>query len=310
MEGIRDLEKYSAPILVVLTSSLLCWAYVRAGGFGRMLSISSNLTDQQFWSLFFPSLTANISFWATLALNIPDFTRYAKSQSHQILGHIGLPVFMGAFTLVGLAVTSSTEVIFGKVISSPIALLGQIGGGFTVTVLVAMFGISVATITTNIAANIVAPANALANLNPSFFTFRRGALVSALIGVICQPWRLLKSSESFVYTWLVSYSALLGPIGGIILVDYYLLRRTILDVKSLYSSDSGGDYYYYNGYNLAALVALVVGVLPIVPGFLHKVGVLKTTSDAFVLLYNNSWFVSFFLAGGVYWILSTSRSSQ
>ncbi|XP_068646441.1 purine-uracil permease NCS1-like [Aristolochia californica] len=308
MDGIRDLEKYSAPILILLTSCLLLWAYLNAGGFSKMLSLSSRLSSSQFWSLFFPSLTANISFWATLALNIPDFTRYAKSQSDQIMGQIGLPVFMGAFTLVGLAVTASTEVIFGRVISNPVLLLGQIGGFFTI--FLAIFGISLATITTNIAANIVAPANALVNLSPSKFTFRRGALLTALLGIACQPWRLLRSSESFVYTWLIGYSSLLGPIGGIILVDYYLLRRMELDVNSLYSSSPLGPYYYSGGYNLAAMVALVIGVLPVIPGFLHKVGLLKTTSDLFIIIYNNSWFISLFLSGIVYWVISCLTGSQ
>lgn len=308
MDGIRELEKYSAPILIVLTSCLLVWAYVNAGGFAYMLSLSSRLSSSQFWSLFFPSLTANISFWATLALNIPDFTRYAKSQTDQIIGQAGLPIFMGAFTFVGLAVTCSTKVIFGRVISNPIQLLGQIGG-FTTTIL-AIFGISLATVTTNIAANVVAPANALVNLSPSKFTFRRGALLTALLGIAFQPWRLLRSSESFVYTWLVGYSALLGPIGGIILADYYLIRRTNLSIKELYSLSPYGAYYYSGGYNLAAMVALVVGILPVIPGFLQKVGVLSSIPESFVVIYNNAWFFSFFSAGFLYWFLSCFTRNQ
>ncbi|KAJ8432761.1 hypothetical protein Cgig2_011684 [Carnegiea gigantea] len=302
MEGIRVLEKYSAPILIFLTSCLLIWAYVNAGGLGYMLSLSSRLAAPQFWSIFFPSLTANISFWATLALNIPDFTRYAKSQKDQIIGQVGLPIFMGAFTFVGLAVTSSTKVIFGRLISNPIQLLGEIGG-FTTTIL-AIFGISLATITTNIAANIVAPANALVNLSPSKFTFRKGAILTALLGIAFQPWRLLKSSESFVYTWLVGYSALLGPIGGIILADYYLIQKMKLDIKDLYTLQPGGTYYYTGGYNLAAIVALIFGILPVMPGLLQKVGILGSVPEIFIAIYNNAWFFSFFSAGILYWVLS------
>lgn len=268
-----------------------------------MLSISSRLSSSEFWSLFFPSLTANISFWATLALNIPDFTRYAKSQNDQIMGQSGLPIFMGLFTFVGLAVTSSTNVIFGRVISSPIQLLGEIGGLWTT--ILAILGISLATLTTNIAANVVAPANALVNLSPSNFTFQRGALLTALLGIAFQPWRLLQSSESFVYTWLVGYSALLGPIGGIILVDYYLIRHTNLSIKDLYTLSPEGDYYYCGGYNLAAIAALAIGILPVIPGLLHKVGITKTIPpDLFVVIYNNAWFVSFFSAGFLYWFIS------
>ncbi|KAL6133498.1 hypothetical protein ACLB2K_065733 [Fragaria x ananassa] len=263
MDGIRELEKYSAPILITLTSCLLTWAYVKAGGFSHMLSISSKLTSQKFWSLFFPSLTANISFWATLALNIPDFTRYAKSQTDQVIGQAGLPIFMGAFTFVGLAVTCSTEVIFGHVISNPTQLLGEIGG--VTTIVLAIFGVSLATLTTNIAANVVAPANALVNLSPSKFTFRSGAIVTALLGIAFQPWRLLRSSESFVYTWLVGYSALLGPIGGIILADYYLIHRTNLSMKDLYTLSPYDAYYYSGGYNLVAMASLVFGILPVIP---------------------------------------------
>ncbi|CAI8614714.1 unnamed protein product [Vicia faba] len=308
IEGIRKLEKYSAPILILLTSLLLLWSYVNANGFGHMLSLSSKLSNSEFWSLFFPSLTANISFWAALALNIPDFTRYAKSQNDQIIGQAGLPIFMGAFTFVGIVVTSSTKVIFGYVISNPIQLLGKIGG-FATTIF-AILGISLATITTNIAANVVAPANALVNLNPMLFTFRRGAIVTAFLGIVFQPWKLLKSSESFVYTWLVGYSALMGPIGGIILVDYYLVKKTNLNIEDLYSRNPLGAYYYSKGFNVAAIVALVVGILPVIPGFFHKVGTFKSVSEMFVVIYNNAWFVSFFSAGLVYWILSCLKKKR
>ncbi|KAJ1418902.1 Purine-cytosine permease [Sesbania bispinosa] len=308
IDGIRELEKYSAPILIVLTSCLLIWSYVKAGGFGHMLSLSSRLSTSEFWSLFFPSLTANISYWATLALNIPDFTRYAKSQNDQIIGQVGLPIFMGAFTFVGIAVTSSTKVIFGQVISNPIQLLGQIGGFFTT--ILAILGISLATFTTNIAANVVAPANALVNLSPTWFTFRRGALLTALLGIAFQPWRLLKSSESFVYTWLVGHSALMGPIGGILLADYYLVHKTNLSIKDLYSGSPYGAYYYSGGFNVAAIVALVVGILPVIPGFLQKVGILTSVPETFVIIYNNAWFISFFSAGFLYWVLSSLRRKQ
>ncbi|KAK9733398.1 hypothetical protein RND81_04G065700 [Saponaria officinalis] len=302
MEGIRELERYSAPILIALTSCLLIWAYVNSGGLGHMLSMNSKLSASQFWSLFFPSLTANISFWAPLALNIPDFTRYAKTQKDQMIGQSGLPIFMGLFTFVGLAVTSSTTVIFGRVISNPIELLGAIGG--VATMILAITGISLATITTNIAANVVAPANALVNLSPSKFTFRKGALLTALLGIVFQPWRLLKSSESFVYTWLVGYSALLGPIGGILLADYYLIQKMKLNINDLYTTSHKGRYYYTGGYNLAAMAALIVGILPVMPGLLQKVGILDYVPELFITIYNNAWFISFFSAGILYWVLS------
>lgn len=215
---------------------------------------------------------------------------------------------MGLFTFVGLAVTSSTKVIFGHVISNPITLLGEIGG--FLTMVLAIFGISLATITTNIAANVVAPANALVNLSPSRFSFRRGAILTALLGIVCQPWRLLKSSESFVYTWLVGYSALLGPIMGIILADYYLIQRMNLSIKDLYTLSPNGAYYYSSGYNLAAIFSLVVGILPVIPGFLQNVGILDSIPRPFAIIYDNAWFFSLFLAGGLYWILSFLKKNQ
>ena len=302
IDGIRKLEKFSAPILIVLTISLLIWAYSSAGGFGNMLKLDSRLSSSQFWTVFFPALTANVSFWATLALNIPDFTRYAKSQKHQIVGHLGLPIFMGLFTFVGLAVTSSTQIIFGEIISDPITLLSRIEGLWIRVG--AMLGISLATITTNIAANIVAPANALVNLSPSLFTFRRGALLTAIIGILLQPWRLLQSSESFVYTWLVGYGALLGPVGGVILADYYLIKKGKLDVAGLYTESPLGPYYYSGGYNGGAAVALVAGIMIILPGFLCKVGILASAAKFFIVAYDNAWFVSTFVSGFLYWLLS------
>ncbi|KAK3158679.1 hypothetical protein QOZ80_2AG0140220 [Eleusine coracana subsp. coracana] len=309
MEGIRKLEKLAAPVLFLLTSALLAWAYASAGGFGTILSRPPRLaTRAEFWAVFFPALTANISFWATVAINIPDFARYVRSQADQVLGQAGLPVFMATFAFAGLAITSATEVIFGHVVSDPIDLLARIGG--PVTTLVAIFGISLAIITTNVAANVVAPANALVSMSPRRFTFARGALVTALLGIAFMPWRLLSSSESFVYTWLLGCSALMGPIGGVLLADHYIVRRTALDVDALYSEDTGGPYYFQGGFNVAAMLAMAAGVAPVVPGFLHTAGVLSSVHKAFVTAYNNAWFVSFFIAGAVYCLLCRRNGAQ
>ncbi|KAJ1280331.1 hypothetical protein BS78_04G223800 [Paspalum vaginatum] len=308
MEGIRKLEKYAAPVLILLTSALLAWAYTSAGGFGSVLTQTPRLTSAEFWKVFFPSLTANISFWATISINIPDFARYARSQADQVLGQVGLPLFMGLYTFAGLAITSTTEAIFGHVISDPIELLGRIGG--PVTTLLAIFGISLAIITTNIPANVVAPANALASMSPRRFTFARAALVTAVLSIAFQPWRLLSSSESFVNIWLLSNSALVGPIGGVLLADHYIVRRTALDVDALYSEDRGSPYYFQGGFNVASMVAMAAGVAPIVPGFLHRIGVLTNVHKAFVTAYNNAWFVSFFVAGAVYCVLRGRREIQ
>ncbi|KAG0568488.1 hypothetical protein KC19_6G022800 [Ceratodon purpureus] len=311
IESIRELEKVSAPILILLSAALLAWAYVQAGGFGPMLSLPSQFIAGgpkagQFWQTFFPALTANVGFWATLSLNIPDFTRYSKSQVDQLTGQaIGLPLFMAAFTFVGLAVTSATVVIFGQAISDPIQLLARIDGFFPI--LLSLVGVILATLTTNIAANVVAPANALVNLSPAIFSFRTGGLLTALIGILLQPWRLIQSSQGFIFTWLIGYSALLGPVGGIMLVDYFGLRGRALDTDALFSSDKQGLYWYSNGYNLAALVSLAAGILPNIPGFLASTGVLPNCPVVFTAIYSNAWFVGFMIAGLVYRTLSRGK---
>ena len=303
MRGIRQLEKYSAPVLIMLLFLLLAWAYVKAGGFGPMLSQPSMLSPSEFWSLFFPSLTASVGNWAGMALSIPDFARYARSQKDQVLGQLGLPLFMGCYAFIGLVVTSSTVVIFGRVISNPIDLLAAIGGTFVKVF--AVPGVCLAILTTNVPANLVAPANSLVSLSPSTFSFKSGAIVSALIGAILfQPWKILKSPDSFVYTWLVGFSAILGPISGVLLSDYYLHRGTVLDINDLYSVSPNGSYYYSGGYNLVALACLVMSWVPVVPGFLHKVGMVKSVPRAFVFIYNTGWFFGFLVGGMLYGLLS------
>ena len=305
IESIKVLESWAAPFLIVMGLLLLGWAWVRADGFGPMLAAPSEFAvggprEGRFWQTFFPALTGMVGFWATLSLNIPDFTRYAKSQRDQILGQaLGLPTFMTLFAFIGVAVTSATVVIYGEAIPDPVVLLGRMGGG--VAVLLSLLALSVATLSTNLAANVVSPANAIINLAPDRMTFRLGALVTAGLGVAIFPWKLIESSQGYIFTWLIGYSALLGPIGGILLVDYYLLRRTRLEVEDLYRR--GGDYEYRGGYNPAALVALILGVLPNVPGFAAAAGFVDAVPALFSTIYTYAWFVGLLLAGGTYGLL-------
>lgn len=302
VESIRLLETLAAPFLIVMGLALLAWAYVKAGGFGAMLSTPSQFDvggakEGQFWSVFFPSLTAMVGFWATLSLNIPDFTRYAKSQRDQVLGQaIGLPTTMTLFAFIGVAVTSATTVIFGEPIWDPTVLLGKMGGGFTVVI--SLFALSVATLSTNIAANVVSPANALINAAPQKITFRMGGLITAGIGVAIMPWKLIASTGGYIFTWLIGYSALLGPIGGILIADYFILRRTQYDVDSLFRYD--GAYRYSGGFNPIAIGALVVAVLPNVPGFLAAAGAVDSVPAVFSTIYTYAWFVGFGIAAVVY----------
>jgi NCS1 family nucleobase:cation symporter-1 len=301
-ESIKWLESLSAPFLIVVGLALLAWANVRAGGWGPILSQPSRFaTSAEFWRVFFPSLTAMIGYWATLSLNIPDFTRYARSQRDQITGQaLGLPTTMTLYAFIGVAVTSATALIFpgGGVIWDPVKLLGRIGGPFTV--MLSMLALTVATLTTNLAANVVSPANDFSNVAPRLISFRTGGLITAVLGIVMMPWKLLASSSGYIFTWLVGYSALLGPIGGILIVDYFVLRGRRLEVDDLYRR--GGQYEYKGGVNPAAIVALVTGILPNAPGFLAQAfpGIFTHVAAFWRGLYSYAWFVGFAVAGLVY----------
>jgi len=302
VESIRLLEQYAAPFLIAMGLALLGWAYVKADGFGPMLSKGSEfgpdgLKPGGFWGVFFPSLTAMVGFWATLSLNIPDFTRYAKTQRDQVLGQfLGLPLTMTLFAFIGVAVTSATVAIFGEAIPDPTVLLGKMGGGFAVVI--SLFALSVATLSTNIAANVVSPANVFINLNPGKINFRIGGMITAGLGVAIFPWKLIETSGSYIFTWLIGYSALLGPIGGILIADYFLLRRTELDLDGLYRKE--GPYWYSNGFNPVAIGAFLIAVLPNLPGFLAAAGALDSVPLVFSNIYTYAWFVGFLLAGVLY----------
>ncbi len=302
MDSIKVLENWAAPVLVLMGLALLTWAVVRAQGLGPMLSAPSQFgpggaQEGRFWEVFFPGLTGMVGFWATLSLNIPDFTRYARSQRDQVWGQVlGLPPFMVLFSFVGVAVTSATVVIFGEPIADPTVLLGRIGTGWGVVV--ALGALSLATLSTNLAANVVSPANALVNLAPGRVDFRRGALLAAGLGAVLLPWKLIESSAGYIFTWLVGYSALLGPIAGILICDYYLVRKTRLDVEALYRHE--GPYGYRSGVNPVAVVALVLATAPNVPGFLAAAGLVDGVSGFWTGLYDYAWFLGFVLAAGIY----------
>jgi NCS1 family nucleobase:cation symporter-1 len=308
-ESIKGLESLAAPFLIVVGLALLGWAYAGAGGFGPILAQPSRFaTPAEFLPVFFPALTAMVGYWATLSLNIPDFTRYARSQRDQIVGQaLGLPPTMTLFAFIGVAVTSATALIFpgGGVVWDPVELLGRIGG--PLTILLSMAALSVATLTTNLAANVVSPANDFANLAPSRISFRNGGLITAALGIAFLPWKVLESSQGYIFTWLVGYSALLGPIGGVMIADYIVLRRGRLDVVDLYRR--GGRYEYVRGFHPAALVALTAGVAPNVPGFLAQAFPGRFASVPPVLrdLYSYAWFLGFAVAAVVYLVLAAGR---
>ncbi len=301
IESIRVLLNIKAPLLIVLGLALLTWAYQRAGGFGTMLAQPSAFAEGgrkagQFWTFFFPALTGMIGFWATLSLNIPDFTRYAYSQRDQVWGQaLGLPTTMGLYSFIGVAVTSATVVIYGESIWDPVVLVTRFRN--PVVLVVALASLCIATLATNIAANVVSPANDFANIAPARIDFRRGGYITGFLGLIIMPWKLVADPTGYIFTWLVGYSALLGSIGGVLIADYFVLRRTVLDLPGLYQKD--GPYWFRGGWNPAAFVALVAGIAPNLPGFLGTVR-WAHVSPFWMSLYHYAWFVGFVISFGVY----------
>ena len=288
-ESIRWLLSLSAPFLIAVGLGLLAWAYRQGGGFGPILSLPSKFeTSGEFWQFFIPSLTGMVGFWATLSLNIPDFTRYAKSQRAQIIGQaIGLPPSMAMFSFIGVAVTSATVVIFGEAIWDPVVLLSKFRN--PVVILLALASLVIATLTTNIAANVVSPANDFANVVPKRISFKTGGLITAVLGIVMMPWKLLADYGTYIFGWLIGYSSFLGPIAGVLIADYYIVRKRKLNVKDLYVR--GGVYEYVKGFNPKALVALCAGVVIALIGLL--VPELR-------FLYDYAWFVGFALAFATY----------
>jgi len=291
VESIRFLQSYSAPFMVIMSATLLIFMLHKAGGFGPMLAAPSKFTDtHSFLRFFFPALTAMVGYWATLSLNIPDFTRYAKNQESQLVGQaFGLPVAMVLYSFLGIAVTSASTVVFGHPIWSPVELLGKFHQ--PLIAFLGLIALLVATLNVNIGANVVGPSNDFSNLAPKFISFRTGGLITGSLGLLIMPWRLVSSSHNYL-GWLVDYSGLLGPVAGIMVADYFLVRHTKLDTYSLYRR--GGIYEYRNGFNLVAVFALLAGVgVALVGAFVPR----------FADLFKMAWFVGFFLSGGLYYLL-------
>jgi nucleobase:cation symporter-1, NCS1 family len=300
MDSIKWLEIFAAPFLIVTGLGLLAWAYVAAKGWGPILAQPSKFHSLgEFWPVFASGLTAMVGYWATLSLNIPDFSRFAKSQRDQIVGQaLGLPLSMTFYAFIGVAVTSATIVVFGKAIWDPVQLMERFHS--PVLAIVALVTLAIATLSTNIAANVVSPANDFANLAPRLITFRIGGIITGIIGILMFPWKLYADPSGYIFTWLIGYSALLGPIGGIMIADYFVHRKRHLVVEDLYRVD--GRYRYSGGFSGVALTALALSVLPNLPGFLATIKVLPETSVApvFISLYHYAWFVGFALAFVVY----------
>ncbi len=315
IEGIKYLESWSAPLLLAGGAILLWWATSKAGGMGRVLDsvallqqVDPSKPRPTFWQLFPPSLTASVGYWATLSLNIPDFTRYAKSQRSQVLGQaLGLPTTMTAFAFIGVATTSATVLIFGRAIPNPVELVGQFNS--VIIVLFATIVIFAAQLTTNMAANVVSPSNDFSNLNPKRISYVTGGLITACIGVLMMPWYLYRNAAAYIFTWLIGYSGLMGAIGGILICDYWIIRKQQLSLKDLFLER--GLYSYGNGINWRAVAAFVIAIAPVVPGFLRAAttpGGVVANPNFFDTIYTYAWFITFGLSFVIYLALMGTQN--
>jgi nucleobase:cation symporter-1, NCS1 family len=292
IDTIKFLEGIGAPFMLAVGLLLLWWIARKAGGLGPVLHTPSKFqTTAEFMRFFIPSLTGMVGFWATVALNIPDFTRYARSQKAQMIGQaLGLPASMTIYSFIGVAVTSASVILFGQAIWDPVVLLARFHE--PVIASIALVALLVATLNTNVAANVVSPSNDFSNLNPRLISFRTGGLITGVVGVLMMPWKLLTDFQSYIFGWLVGYSGLLGPVAGIMITDYFLLRHTYLDVGELYNP--GGIYRYGSGVNYRAIIALVAGIVVALIGLLVP---------PLHWLYDYAWFVGFLVASVTYWIM-------
>jgi NCS1 family nucleobase:cation symporter-1 len=312
IEGIKYLESWAAPLLLLGGLVLLVWASNAAGGLGNVLAGSSVLQKQanSFWTIFPGALTASVGYWATLSLNIPDFTRYARSQRSQMLGQaLGLPLTMTAFAFIGVAVTSATVIIYGEAIPDPVKLIQRFDNW--AVILFAMIVIFIAQLTTNMAANVVSPSNDFSNLSPKRISYVVGGLITAVIGIVMMPWQLMSSMGAYIFTWLIGYSGLMGAIGGIMICDYFLIRGRQLDVAGLFKTD--GPYSYTSGFNWRAIASLVIAIAPVVPGFLRAAstpGGQVADPNLLDSLYTYAWFFTFGVAFSLYYVLMKFRSSD
>ena len=295
VETIRFLQGISAPFLLLIGLALLLWAREKAGGFGPMLSTPSKFQSlSEFLRFFVPSLTGVVGFWATVSLNIPDFTRYARSQRDQMVGQaLGLPATMTFYSFIGIAVTSATLIIFGEALWNPVAVLSRLGNPWAVVL--AMIALLMATLNVNVAANVVSPANDFSNLSPRRISFRTGGLITCFVGILMQPWALMASFGSYIFVWLVGYSGFLGPIAGVLICDYFVVRKKFLIVEDLYRRE--GQYEYSRGFHWHAIGALAAGAAVAFVGLI--VPPLR-------VLYNYAWFVGFAVSFLVYFAFSGS----
>ena len=307
MDLLRMVENWAAPYVLVMTGLLLAWILYQAGGIGFLLHEPGKFhTLGEFWPVFIPSLTGMIGFWATLSLNMPDFTRFGKSQREQVIGQtVALPTTMVVFAAMGILITSAAVVVFPSINPAdawdPVKLVGQFSQPMIVAI--SMFTIVVATLSVNIAANVVSPANDFANAFPRLISFRTGGLITGIVGILMQPWQLLADPSGYIFGWLVGYSGGLGSIAGVLIADYWIIRKTDLRLADLYRANGS-----YGGWNWPAVAATIAGcalawswwIILGLGRMLHEFGiqwnvpaVIASTAQN---LFDYGWFVGFGVA--------------
>jgi NCS1 family nucleobase:cation symporter-1 len=300
-ESIKRLEAFAAPLLLCVGAGLLIWAWPQASMTELFARPGNRPADASFLAYFFAGLTAMVGFWATLSLNIPDFSRFAKSQKSQIVGQIiGLPLTMVLFAGLGVVLTAASKQLVGETVSDPITLIGRIDS--PVWTVLSMIIIIIATICTNTAANIVSPTNDFQNVAPRLINQRRGVLLTGCLGLALMSWELFKrmgwlqsdvSVDTLYSNWLIGYSSLLGPIAGIMVVDYFIVRKQQYDLAGLYL-DSGP----YPAWNVAGFVAFLVPV---------ALTLTAIVTGAMQWFYTYGWFTGSILGGAMYYLLSRRR---
>jgi nucleobase:cation symporter-1, NCS1 family len=286
MDLLRAVENWAAPFVLVMTAVLLWWAIDRANGLGPLLAAPGKFhTLREFLPIFVPSLTAMIGYWATLSLNMPDFTRFGRSQREQTLGQvIALPTTMTLFAAMGVLITDATVIIYGEAIWDPVKLVGRFSSPLVVAV--SMFTAVVATLAVNIAANVVSPANDFANALPRFISFKTGGLITGILGIAIQPWKLLADPSGYIFVWLLGYSGGLGSIAGVLIADYWIVRRKVLHLEDLYLADGR-----YRGWGWQALLATALGCAMAWSGL-----VISSLRP----MYDYAWFVGFIVSALTY----------
>jgi nucleobase:cation symporter-1, NCS1 family len=308
MEAIKVFENWAAPFLIVVFLGLMVWMLYQAGGLGPVIDQPGKLGwGPDFWKIFPLSLMGMIAFWSTLSLNMPDFTRFGRSQRDQAYGQaLGLPTTMTLFPLVGVITTSATVIVFGKAIWDPVQLTGMLDSPLALILMLA--ALALATLTTNVAANVVSPSYDFSNAWPRRISFRTGGIMTGIIGILIMPWNLLNDPHAYIFTWLGTYGGATGAIAGVLIADYWLIRRNKLKLADLYRTD--GVYKYARGWNWIAVVALLVGIFLAIGGAYSTTDMQPFPANGLIAplkpLYDYSWMVGLLVAGAIYWILTVT----